>query len=48
LVDPHLKREKAVKLNGRIGSSLLSVSVEADGPLPKPSGPWHFQHSTFW
>src|SRR5271170_5516553 len=29
-----------------MGCSLLSVSVEAEGPSPRPSGPWHFQHSS--
>src|SRR5271155_392636 len=29
-----------------MGCSLLSVRVEADGPSPRPSGPWHFQHSS--
>ena len=45
---PHLERLSDVKLYGRIGWSLLSVSVEADGPSPRPSCPWHFQHSSFW
>src|SRR5271169_2819918 len=31
-----------------MGWSLLSVSVDADGPSPRPSWPWHFQHSSFW
>src|SRR5229473_2732035 len=31
-----------------MGWSLLSVRVEAEGPSPRPSGPWHFQHSSFW
>src|ERR1700741_3507857 len=31
-----------------MGWSLLSVRVLADGPSPRPSGPWHFQHSSFW
>src|SRR5258708_27086253 len=49
LVDPHLKRASSwpeAKLYGRIGLSLLSVRVEADGPSPLPCGPWHFQHSS--
>src|SRR5882724_3925904 len=51
LVTPHLKRASFpadAKLYGRIGRSLLSVRVEADGPSPCPCWPWHFQHSTFW
>src|ERR1700730_6833405 len=48
LVLPHLERFVVVKLKGRMGWSLLSVSVEAEGPSPRPSWPWHFQHSSFW
>ena len=29
-----------------MGWSLLSVSVAAEGPSPRPSCPWHFQHSS--
>src|ERR1700678_1090297 len=47
-VVPHLKRLLTAKLYGRIGLSLLSVSVAAEGPSPWPAGPWHFQHSSFW
>src|SRR6476469_3924757 len=47
LVVPHLKRVPVVKSYGWIGWSLLSVSDEADGPSPRPSTPWHFQHSNF-
>src|SRR5215469_2232480 len=31
-----------------MGWSLLSVRVDAEGPSPRPSWPWHFQHSSFW
>src|SRR5215470_19238781 len=31
-----------------MGWSLLSVRVFAAGPSPRPSEPWHFQHSSFW
>src|SRR3984957_20528676 len=48
LVSPHLKRVPVENLYGRIGLSLLSVRVAAEGPSPCPAGPWHFQHSSFW
>src|SRR5467141_1610760 len=47
-VTPHMNREPVSKLYGRIGLSLLSVSVLAEGPSPWPAVPWHFQHSIFW
>src|SRR5205807_7735313 len=48
LVAPHMKREPVEKSYGRIGRSLLSVSVAAEGPSACPRGPLHFQHSIFW
>src|SRR6202789_1218064 len=47
-VSPHMNRSPVEKLNGLMGKPLLSVSVAADGPSACPSGPWHFQHSSFW
>ena len=43
-----MNRVPVEKSYGRMGRSLLSVSVAAEGPSPWPAGPWHFQHSIRW
>src|SRR5215470_17327055 len=42
-VSPHLKRDPLVKSKGVMGFPLLSVSVAAEGPKPRPSLPWQLQ-----
>ena len=45
---PHLNLVPPLKSNGVMGYPLLSVSEDADGPLPRPSLPWQSQQFMLW